>query len=91
MYEHNLLRKGLELEFVKGEVCIFMFFENDAFLAFEIHNSYQLLQYCNNIGFILVHIPFVLLCKHAEKLGIEMRVRSDLRPVSSILQISSFY
>lgn len=59
MYEHNLLRRGLELEFVKGE-------------------------YCNNIGFILVHIPFVLLCKHAEKLGIEMRVRSDLRPERTV-------
>ncbi|VDN43117.1 unnamed protein product [Gongylonema pulchrum] len=55
MYEQNLLRKGLELEFVRGELC-------------------------SNIGFVLVHIPFDLLCRHAEKLGIEMRVRLDLRP-----------
>ncbi|KHN88131.1 Anoctamin-5 [Toxocara canis] len=37
-------------------------------------------EFCSNIRFVLVHVPFDLLCKQAEKLGIEMRVRSDLRP-----------
>uniref|UniRef100_A0A0N4U363 Anoctamin n=1 Tax=Dracunculus medinensis TaxID=318479 RepID=A0A0N4U363_DRAME len=59
IYEENLIRKGLELEHIKGK-------------------------YCNNIGFVLVHIPFDLLCRHAEKMGIELRVRTDLRPKRNV-------
>lgn len=42
---------------------------------------YRQLQFCSNIRFVLVHVPFDLLCQQAEKLGVEMRVRSDFRPV----------
>lgn len=60
MYEQNLKRKGLELEYAGG-------------------------LFCEKTNFILVHIPFDLLCKEAEKLGIEMRVRADLRPERTVV------
>uniref|UniRef100_F1KQN4 Anoctamin n=1 Tax=Ascaris suum TaxID=6253 RepID=F1KQN4_ASCSU len=42
-------------------------------------------EFCSNIRFVLVHVPFDLLCQQAEKLGVEMRVRSDFRPERTVV------
>ncbi|VDK42122.1 unnamed protein product [Anisakis simplex] len=42
-------------------------------------------EFCSNMSFVLVHVPYDLLSKRAEKLGIEMRVRADRRPQRTVV------
>ncbi|VDD88669.1 unnamed protein product [Enterobius vermicularis] len=73
IFEERLKIRGLELEYVDGKArfCLCL-------LSF--------LKFCEKTNFVLVHTPFDLLCKRAEKLGVEMPVRTDLRQPRTIVE-----